>query len=129
MAGRQRRTDVRMTRSAWFAGATLLLFGVGCSHDAPATGTIKGVVRVYGGPAVVVDGKVTMALNGSPGPEQAVTVSRDSKPVATASTDERGQYSLQLAPGRYAIRACGPDIPVIVTSGHTTTVDLRCDVP
>jgi len=98
--------------------------GVPASPTAATTGTLTGLVRMYGGPMNPQTGK--QALNGSPGPDWTVRVLSGSQTVAEAKSDAAGKFRFSLAPGRYTL-ACGQEPSVIVVAGQTVSVD--CDVP
>lgn len=91
---------------------------------APTTGTLTGVVRLYGGPLNPMTQK--MALNGAPGPDWAVAVMSGSRTVARTTSDARGRFRFVLPPGRYTL-ACGQSPAVVVTAGRTAST--YCDVP
>lgn len=110
-------------------GVATLALVAACSHQAAATGMVSGVVRTYGGPAVVVDGKVTMAMNGVATAGQTVTASRGGRSVATTTTDKNGRFSLALSPGDYIVTACAPGVNAAVRAEQTTSVELTCAVP
>lgn len=101
----------------------------GSTSELPAsssatTGTLTGLVRMYGGPMNPQTGK--QALNGSPGPNWTVKVLSGARTVAEAKSDAAGKFRFTLAPGRYTL-ACGQEPGVIVVAGQTASVD--CDVP
>ena len=98
--------------------------GTPASSTAATTGTLTGVVRMYGGPMNPQTGK--QSLNGSPGPDWTVTVQSGAQTVAEARSDAAGTFRVTLAPGRYTL-ACGQEPIVTVVAGHTVSVD--CDVP
>ena len=98
--------------------------GVPASSTAATTGTLSGLVRMYGGPMNPQTGK--QALNGSPGPNWTVKVLSGARTVAEAKSDAAGKFRFTLAPGRYTL-ACGQEPGVIVVAGQTASVD--CDVP
>jgi hypothetical protein len=98
--------------------------GVPASSTAATTGTLTGLVRMYGGPMNPQTGK--QALNGSPGPDWTVKVLSGSQTVAEAKSDAAGKFRFSLAPGRYTL-ACGQEPSVVVVAGQTVSVD--CDVP
>lgn len=94
------------------------------ASSAATTGTLTGLVRMYGGPMNPQTGK--QALNGSPGPDWTVKVLSGSQTVAEAKSDAAGKFRFSLAPGRYTL-ACGQEPSVVVVAGQTASVD--CDVP
>ena len=98
--------------------------GVTPPSTAATTGTLAGLVRMYGGPMNPQTGK--QSLNGSPGPDWTVTVQSGAQTVAEARSDAAGTFRVTLAPGRYTL-ACGQEPGVIVVAGQTASVD--CDVP
>jgi hypothetical protein len=122
------------TKTAASVGLMLVL--TACSQrSAPAsgipdptssatTGTVTGLVRMYGGPMNPQTGK--QALNGSPGADWTVKVLRGAQTVAEARSDAAGSFRFSLAPGRYTL-ACGQEPSVTVVAGQTLSVD--CDVP
>jgi hypothetical protein len=98
--------------------------GVPASATTSTTGTLTGLVRMYGGPMNAQTGK--QALNGSPGPDWTVKVLSDGQTVAQAKSDAAGKFRFSLAPGRYTL-ACGQEPSVVVAAGQT--VSVYCDVP
>jgi hypothetical protein len=98
--------------------------GAATSPTGATTGTLTGLVRMYGGPMNPQTGK--QALNGSPGRDWPVTVLSGGQTVAETTSDADGTFRLTLAPGRYTL-ACGQEPGVTVVAGHTVSVD--CDVP
>jgi len=93
------------------------------SSTGPPTGTLTGMVRMYGGPPNLQTGK--QALNGSPGPDWTVKVLSGAKTAAVVTSDAAGEFRVSLAPGRYTI-ACGHEPSVTVVAGQT--VYVYCDV-
>lgn len=118
--GSVRRADARTHR---LLSAQRLNERVPASSSA-TTGTLTGLVRMYGGPMNPQTGK--QALNGSPGPNWTVKVLSGARTVAEAKSDAAGKFRFTLAPGRYTL-ACGQEPGVIVVAGQTASVD--CDVP
>jgi hypothetical protein len=122
------------TKPAGFVGLMLVLTacsqqvgstsGVAASATASTTGTLTGLVWMYGGPMNPQTGK--QALNGSPGPDWTVKVLSGAQTVAEAKSDRAGKFRFSLAPGRYTL-ACGHEPSVTVVAGQTVSVD--CDVP
>ena len=98
--------------------------GTPASSAMASTGTLTGLVRMYGGPANLQTGK--QALNGSPGPDWTVKVLSGSQTVAEGKSDAAGKFRFSLAPGRYTL-ACGQEPSVVVVAGET--VSVYCDVP
>ena len=98
--------------------------GAPTTSTATATGTLTGLVRMFGGPMNPQTGK--QALNGSPGPDWTVKVLSGAQTVAEAKSDAAGKFRFTLAPGRYTL-ACGQEPGVTVVAGQTASVD--CDVP
>lgn len=98
--------------------------GVPASSTAATTGTLTGLVRMYGGPLNPQTGK--QALNGSPGPDWTVKVLSGAQTVAETKSDAAGKFHFTLAPGRYTL-ACGQEPRVTVEAGQT--VSANCDVP
>ncbi len=98
--------------------------GTPASPTTASTGTLTGLVRMYGGPMNPQTGK--QALNGSPGPDWTVKVLSGAQTVAEARSDAAGKFRFTLAPGRYTL-ACGQEPGVTVVVGQTVSVD--CDVP
>jgi hypothetical protein len=94
------------------------------SSTEAATGTLTGLVRMYGGPMNPQTGK--QALNGSPGPDWTVKVMSGGQIVAEGKSNAAGRFRFSLAPGRYTL-ACGQAPSVFVAAGQTVSVD--CDVP
>jgi hypothetical protein len=97
---------------------------VPASSTAATTGTLTGLVRMYGGPMNPQTGK--QALNGSPGPDWTVKVLSGSRTVAEVKSDADGKFRFSLAPGRYTL-ACGQEPSMARVAAHTVSVD--CDVP
>src|SRR5437899_3241458 len=110
-----------LTACAQQSGSTS---GMRASSAAATTGTLTGLVRMYGGPMNPQTGK--QSLNGSPGADWTVKVLSGSHTVAAAKSDAAGKFRFSLAPGRYTL-ACGPEPSVVVVAGQTASVD--CDVP
>ncbi len=122
------------------AAATVLIVGLtACSHgsaashtppasvtDSATTGTLTGLVRMYGGPMNPKTGK--QALNGSPGSDWPVKVLLGAKTVAERKSDSAGRFRFLLAPGRYTL-ACGQQSNVVVVAGKTVSVDCKVRVP
>ena len=98
--------------------------GAPASSTAATTGTLAGVVRMFGGPMNPQTGK--QALNGSPGRDWTVKVLSGAQTIAEARSDAAGKFRISLAPGRYTL-ACGQEPSVTVVAGHTVSGD--CDVP
>ncbi len=95
------------------------------------TGTISGVVRLYGGPygPVVEPGGQTrtgQALNGNPGPNEQFFVSSASGERFSAKSNAQGNFSLTLSPGSYTLE-CSQRPTVTVSAG--TTVQQDCGLP
>lgn len=115
------------------AGVVILLSVTACSgsggHPHHGSAQISGVVRGYGGPAILVHGRPKQALNGDPMRQQEVTASRSGEVVAATSTDRAGRYVLALQPGSYMLKACGMPKEMTVRAGESRTVDLNCLVP
>jgi len=98
--------------------------GVTPPSTAATTGTLAGLVRMYGGPMNPQTGK--QSLNGSPGPDWTVKVMSGDQAVAEGKSDAAGKFRFDLAPGRYTL-ACGQEPRVVVVAGQTVSVE--CDVP
>lgn len=90
------------------------------------SGTLTGVVKMYGGPMDATTGK--QALNGSPGPHWTVHVRSGSEVVATATSDSSGRFTVQLPAGNYELDCLDP-MPVPVLAGRTTAHDCAVAVP
>ena len=90
------------------------------------SGTLTGVVKMYGGPMDAATGN--QALNGSPGPHWTVHVRSGSEVVATAASDSAGRFTVQLPAGTYELD-CLDSVPVPVLAGRTTTHDCAVAVP
>ena len=120
------------------AGALLLGLAACSAHGAATgagqtssgasatTGTVTGVVRMYGGPMNPKTGKQT--LNGSPGANWPVTVLAHGRSVAVDTSDAAGRFRFHLAPGSYTL-ACAPERHVVITAGQTVSVDCDVAVP
>jgi hypothetical protein len=121
------------------AAIFLLVSLTACSHqggsngvmpasatDAVTTGTLTGLVRMYGGTIDPQTGK--QALNGSPGPEWTVKVLSGPQTVAEGKSDAAGRFRFDLAPGRYTL-ACGQEPRVVVVAGQTVSVECGVPVP
>jgi hypothetical protein len=127
-----RRTGVRaLGLAASRAGALIALATMtvaGCSGH--GTGVITGEVRGFGGPAVMVNGHVHSAVNGTPMSSQHVSALRGGDSAASASTGPDGRYKLTVSEGTYMVSpSCSSPVKVSVRAGHTVTVDLRCHFP
>ena len=96
------------------------------SQTVAATGTLTGLVRLYGGPLNPTTGK--MALNGSPGPDWPVKVLAGATSVAEAKSDAAGRFRFHLAPGRYTL-GCAQAPSILVVAGQTVDVDCVVPVP
>jgi len=103
-------------------------FLTGCSGPGPADGTLAGHLYGVGGPAPGLPrpwpGTVTLT---GPGVHQDVSVGAD------------GSYSVAVPAGRYTVvgrsplyesdaALCRATEAVTVTSGHTTTADVLCQM-
>jgi len=121
------------------AAIALILSLTACSHqsgssgvtpasstEAATTGTLTGLVRMYGGPMNPQTGK--QALNGSPGPDWTVKVLSGAQTVAEGESDAAGKFRFSLAPGRYTL-ACGQEPSVVVVAGQPVFVDCGVPVP
>ncbi len=121
------------------AAIALILCLAACSHDrgaaeaangspsdAPATGTLTGLVRMYGGPMNPKTGK--QALNGSAGSGWPVKVLSGGHTVAEGKSDATGKFRFRLVPGRYTLE-CGRESKVVVLAGQTVSVDCKVPVP
>jgi hypothetical protein len=96
------------------------------SSTAATTGTLTGLVRVYGG---AIDPQTRKpANNGSPVTDLPVKVLSGSQTVAEAKSDTAGKFRFSVAPGRYTL-ACGQERSVVVVAGETVTVDCDVSVP
>jgi len=136
--GPARPTDMRClseTTRATFTAACVGAFSLlsslaGCSssgHHAPkppASGTLSGHAREYGGP--LVNG--TPAANGVPYPDIVVTAEKSGVPVATATTGPDGDFSFTLAAGTYTITGC-QSVVARVLAAKNTVQDIACPVP
>ena len=69
-----------------------------------------------------------MGLDGDPGADITVTVSRAGTVVARMVTGRDGTFGFALAPGRYVVSGC-TTFEVVVRPGRTSTHDLTCPVP
>ena len=101
-------------------------------HGNGSEATVRGIVRGYGGPAVLVQGTPKQALNGDPMARQQVTASRSSKVVAETTSDQAGRYVLHLPAGPYTLSACGiaaGSVQVTLRSDELKAQDLSCLVP
>lgn len=90
------------------------------------SGTLTGVVKMYGGPMDAATGK--QALNGSPGPNWTVHIRSGSQVVATATSDSTGRFTVQLPAGTYQLD-CLDSVPIPVLAGRRTTHDCAVAVP
>jgi hypothetical protein len=90
------------------------------------SGTLTGVVRMYGGPMNPATGK--QALNGSPGTSWTVHVRSGSQEVATTTSDSTGRFTVQLPAGTYQLDCIDPT-PVVINAGRTATHDCAVAVP
>jgi hypothetical protein len=118
---------MRVLTGAGLLGACLALGA--CSTSSGADGTLTGVVRSYGGPAVTRDGTPGPALTGNPAPGVPVSVRASSGHVITALTGAGGGYTLELAAGEYRVlAACGHRLgrTVTIRRDQQTRVDFGC---
>jgi hypothetical protein len=115
-----RPTGVRFSVVAAVA-ATLLV--AGCTSD--GSGSVSGVVHIYGGPTSPTSGKPFNT--GQPAPGQDVVVEDSHGNRTTVTSDATGRYQLSLPPGRYTLM-CGPDPKFTIRSGVDTTVDCALAV-
>ena len=90
------------------------------------SGTLRGEVKMYGGPMDATTGK--QALNGSLGPNWTVHIRSGFQEVATATSDWAVRFTAQLPAGTYELDCLDP-MPVLITAGHTTTHDCAVAVP
>ena len=90
------------------------------------TGTLTGVVKLYGGPFSSVTGKQT--LNGAPAPDWRVTVRSGSRVVARETSNTSGRFVFHLMPGTYVLDCSGAQ-PIQILAGTTTTADCPEPVP
>ena len=91
------------------------------SSSAPSTGSLTGIVRIYGGPInpTTKQGSGT----GQPMPSYVVKLLRSGSVVATAMSDPSGRYTfLHVQPGAYSLACQGPQ-KFTVQAGATSTVD------
>ena len=108
--------------------ALAAVFLAGCSGPSPADGTLAGHLYGVGGPAPGLPrawpGTVTLT---GPGVHQDVSVGTD------------GRYSVTVPAGRYAVvgrsplyesdaALCRATGVATVTSGHTTTANVLCQM-
>jgi hypothetical protein len=98
-------------------------------REPDATATLTGVVRGYGGPAVLVGGSPRQALNGDPMPHQAVVATDTAGHTFDTTSDAQGRYVLYLVPGTYTIAGCGQPASVGLAANRVTSLDEACPVP
>ena len=115
-----------MLRAAAVLGATVTV--AACTAQPATPGTVSGVVRGWGGPAVLVHGKPRQAINGAPMTHQAVTLT-GRHGVVHATTDGSGRFSARVPPGTYVVSSCASPARVVVHAARSVSLDLRCYFP
>jgi hypothetical protein len=112
--------------------AALCPVSTGCT-DSSATGnslvTVNGVVRLYGGPAVLMRGQAKTALTGASGVGQRVTARAAGGAVASVTAGSDGRVVLRLRPGTYEFGPCAPAERIEIGPGKKQQLVLRCYVP
>ena len=116
-----RPTNVRWPALITVAVAAMLV--AACSTG--GSGTVSGVVHIYGGPSSPTTGNPVNT--GQPAPGQAVVVEDSQGQRTTATSDPSGHYQLALKPGDYTLM-CGPGPKFTVRSGENTTVNCELAV-
>lgn len=99
-----------------------------CASQPATPGTVPGVVRGWGGPAVLIHGKPRVAINGAPMTHQAVTLTSRHR-VVRVTTDGAGRFSARVAPGTYVVTSCASPATAVVRAGRSLSLDLRCYFP
>lgn len=115
----------------------LAVVTAGCSssgamvgHQAgTTTAEVTGVVRGYGGPAILVHGKERSAIDGELMKNVTVTARRSDGSTTTTQTTASGTYVLRLPPGTYQLKSCSVPERIVLHAGQPATVNLRCDFP
>lgn len=102
--------------------------------SAPAMGTLKGTVTA--GPTCPVQ-SVDNPCKDRPVPQQMVRVeTSEGKLITTTTTDQQGQFRVQLAPGRYVLSVPRAGVGIVgrtqktvvtVSNEQITTVHLVID--
>jgi len=128
-------------RAAVFPGSLAIALAIALAGCSPAgsvprstsgateparTGTLSGIVRLWGGP--LNPQTMKQALNGAPGPGWTVTVRQAGRRVASATSDPHGRFRVRLAPGTYTLD-CSALRAVRVWPGTTTAVVCNVPVP
>lgn len=121
-----RRPRARARRALRAAVVVLLVAAAACSNP-PATGTVTGTLRAYGGPATLGGG---MTLNGAPQAHSTVTATSSTGATTRVTTTAAGVFTLTLPVGTYILTgACGGDLTIRITANQTLHRDLPCSVP
>jgi hypothetical protein len=108
------------TKVVGAAMAVVALSGCGSAKS----GSLIGVVRLYGGPVSATGHEV---LNGSPDSGYTVRVTSNGHPTASSTSDKHGRFTVRLRPGSYTLASCGDPATIVIKAGATTHHD--CDVP
>ena len=125
--GRRRSGVTRIHRlPAAAIGITLAV--AACAQQPAPVGTVSGLVRGWGGPAVMIHGKSRQAINGAPMTHQAVTLTGGHR-VVRVTTDASGRFSARVPPGTYDVTSCASTTRVVVQAGQSSSLDLRCYFP
>ena len=120
-------------RRAWVGLSTVAVLGLaGCTSaspsslaqttPAPTTGTLSGMVLLFGGPATLT----ATPDSGRPLPGQTVSVQVNHRSVIAKQSDSAGRFTFVLAPGSYML-AC-PDGPKAFQVAAGLVVSLDCPV-
>jgi hypothetical protein len=99
-----------------------------CGSQPSTPGRVAGVVRGWGGPAVLIHGKPQVAINGAPMTHQSVTLT-SRRGVVHVTTDGAGRFSARVAPGTYVVTSCASPATAVVHAGRSLSLDLRCYFP
>ena len=101
-----------------------------CSSTTTHHYSVTGIVRGYGGPEIVVNGKGHSAMNGAPMKNQLVTVRRSDGSTTSVRTGATGRFSISLQPGQYTVSpSCGLPVHLTVQASNPAPLALRCDFP
>ena len=110
--------------------ATMTMTACGTSgHAAQPASELSVHVGIFGGP-LGVDGK--MAASNAPGADAPIRVTGSGGHTWTSTTGADGIARFTLQPGRYTVTSteCGREPQhVTVQAGHTSHVQIQCDVP
>ena len=128
-SGGGRQSGVRGGQAIQGAAVLVATVAAAACGSQPATpGTVAGVLRGWGGPALLVHGQPRVAINGAPMTHQAVTLTSPHG-VVRVTTDGTGRFSARVAPGTYVVTSCASPATAVVHAGRSLSLDLRCYFP